>query len=121
MTKISSFKGLLVWQKSIEMVVLVYKFTSDFPKVELYGLVSQMRRCAVSVPSNIAEGWSRKGRGEFVNSISIANGSAAELETQLILSEKLGFGDSKLRAQCMALLLEVQKMLGTMGRNLRMN
>lgn len=119
MTKLSSYKELIVWQKSIELVVLIYKLTSTFPREEIYGLISQLRRCAVSVPSNIAEGWSRKNRPEFINFLSISNGSAAELETQLIISKKLNFGDEIIRNKCFSLLEEVQKMLGTMGRNLR--
>lgn len=119
MAKIISYKDLTVWQKSIELVVLVYKFTSDFPREEVYGLVSQMRRCAVSIPSNIAEGWSRKNRKEFVNFVSISNGSASELETQLIISERLDLGSSVTRKRCYSLLNEIQKMLGAMSRSLR--
>ncbi|OGG18508.1 hypothetical protein A2721_01835 [Candidatus Gottesmanbacteria bacterium RIFCSPHIGHO2_01_FULL_47_48] len=109
--KVTSYKDLIVWQKSIELVVLIYRFTADFPKDELYGLTSQMRRCAVSIPSNIAEGWARKGTGEYINSLSVSDGSAAELDTQLIISQRLMCGEGKLREQCQNLLVEVQKML----------
>jgi len=70
-----------------------------------------MRRCAVSIPSNIAEGWARKGTGEYINSLSVSDGSAAELDTQLIISQRLMCGEGKLREQCQNLLVEVQKML----------
>ena len=107
--KLTTYKELVVWQKSIQLVVLIYKLTAVFPKEELYGIVSQMRRCTVSIPSNIAEEWARKNRGEFINFISISSGSAAELETQLIISEQLEYGDSKIRETCDSLLLEVKK------------
>ncbi|HEY4508087.1 MAG TPA: four helix bundle protein [Candidatus Paceibacterota bacterium] len=84
-----SYKELIVWQKSIQLVKAVYTITAQMPKSELYGLVSQMCRAAVSIPSNIAEGYKRKSRLEFLQFLSIAEGSAAELETQLIISKEL--------------------------------
>ncbi len=115
---IKSFKELIVWQRAMELTVLVYEFTTDFPKTEIYGLVSQLRRAAVSIPSNIAEGWARKGTKEFINSLSMAFGSAAELETQLILSEKFNYGENRLRDGCLDKLVEVQKMLPATIRSL---
>lgn len=88
---INSYKDLIVWQKSFELVIEIYKLTNLFPKSEIYGLVSQMRRCVVSIPSNIAEGFIRKHRKEYAQFISIAFGSGAELETQLLLSKELKF------------------------------
>jgi four helix bundle protein len=85
------YKDLTVWQKAIDLVTEVYKATRGFPKEELYGLTSQLRRCAVSVPSNIAEGQGRLTRGEFRQFLGHAKGSLAELETQLIIAEKLGY------------------------------
>ena len=85
------YKDLTVWQKAIDLVAEVYKATREFPKEELYGLTSQLRRCAVSVPSNIAEGQGRLTRGEFRQFLGHAKGSLAELETQLIIAEKLGY------------------------------
>ena len=79
--KLTSYKELLVWQKSIELVRNVYAATKQFPKEELYALSSQMRRAAVSVPSNIAEGYMRQGLGEYIQFLKIAEASAAELET----------------------------------------
>ena len=81
---IESFKDLIVWQKSMSLVKEVYVITSNFPKSEIYGLTSQMRRAAVSIPSNIAEGKKRKTKNDYVQFLRIANGSAAELETQLL-------------------------------------
>lgn len=86
---IKSYKDLVVWQKSIELVKEIYKTTETMPKTEIYGLVSQMRRAAVSVPSNIAEGYKRKNLGEYIQFLSIADASAAELETQIIISRDL--------------------------------
>ena len=85
-------KDLDAWKKSIDLVEAVYIVTKKFPKEELFGLVQQMRRCAVSVPSNIAEGCARKNDTETIQFLYIAAGSLAELETQLIISEKLGYG-----------------------------
>ena len=87
----SSYKELIVWQKSIQLVIDIYKLTEVFPKDECYGLVSQMQRAAVSIPSNIAEGNERNSNKEFAHFLYIAKGSLAELETQIIISEKLKF------------------------------
>ena len=84
-------KDLDVWRLSIELVVKVYKLTNTYPKEEIYGIVSQMRRCSVSVPSNIAEGAGRSSLKEFSHFLSIALGSLAELETQIIISQKLDY------------------------------
>ncbi|MGB2639026.1 MAG: four helix bundle protein, partial [Candidatus Acidiferrum sp.] len=83
------YKDLLVWQKGMHLAKLVYKLTTRFPSEERYGLTSQMRRAAVSVPSNIAEGQARRGTNEFLQFLSIAEGSLAELDTQLSLSVEL--------------------------------
>jgi four helix bundle protein len=84
-------KDLEVWKKSIEFVVIIYNITSTFPKGELYGLTSQIRRSAVSIPSNIAEGAARNHENEFCQFLYIALASSAELETQLIISQRLDF------------------------------
>jgi len=86
-----NFKELKVWQKGIELVALVYTVTTTFPEEEKYGLSAQMRRAAVSIPSNIAEGHLRKTAKDFKQFLSIARGSCAELETQIIIAHKLGF------------------------------
>ncbi len=89
--ELKTHKDLDVWRESIELVKEVYKVTAEFPKEELYNLTSQIRRCAVSIPSNIAEGAARKSKKEFINFLYVALGSCAELETQLIISKELGF------------------------------
>jgi len=89
--KIESFKQLKIWQKGIEVVKDVYAITRKFPKEELYCLTSQMRRAAISVPSNVAEGFKRFYNKEYRQFLNIALGSCAELETQLIVSKELGY------------------------------
>lgn len=84
------YKDLLVWQKAIKLVQLVYQNTQSFPDNERFGLVTQMRRAAVSIPSNIAEGQARKSSAEFAHFLTIAQGSLAELETQMIIARELG-------------------------------
>lgn len=104
------YKQLKVWNKAIDLVVDVYKATGDFPKEEKYGLISQMRRCAVSIPSNIAEGAGRNSDKEFCHFLSIAHGSSYELETQLIVSQRLELIDSTISDALCAKINEVQKM-----------
>lgn len=89
--KSQSYKDLVVWQKAIDLATWVYGLTSRFPKEEIYGIVSQIRRASVSIPSNIAEGQSRQHKNEFIQFLSIAKGSLSELETQLIISGKLEY------------------------------
>ena len=86
---VRTHRDLDVWKKSIDLVTLIYKYTAEYPKDEVYGLTSQIRRCAVSIPSNIAEGSARTTRKDFSHFLAIALGSVAELETQLIISRKL--------------------------------
>jgi four helix bundle protein len=88
---IKSFRDLRVWQAGIDLVTEVYRLTSSFPQEELYGLTSQLRRAAVSVPSNIAEGHARESSKEYLNHLSIAQGSLAELQTQLEIALRLDF------------------------------
>jgi four helix bundle protein len=80
---LNSYKDLIVWQRAMELVVEIYKLTDKFPKEEIYGIISQMRRCAISIPSNIAEGRRRDGKKDFRRFLIIAYGSGAELETQI--------------------------------------
>ena len=91
----SDYKNLEVWEKSISLVLEAYAITNDFPKEERYALADQIRRASVSIPSNIAEGASRNTRKEFIQFIYIALGSASELETQIIIGEKLGYIKNK--------------------------
>lgn len=111
---LTSYKDLTVWQKSTELVIEVYKLTQKFPKEELYGLTNQMRRAAVSIPSNIAEGYARKHRQEYTQFVRVAFGSGAELETQLHISEKLQFAMSTSFEKPKAILDEVMKMLNAL-------
>ncbi len=89
--KTKSFKDLIVWQKSYKLVLEIYKITKDFPKSETYGLSQQMRKAAVSIPSNIAEGYGRKHKAEYNQFLSIAYGSLLELETQFLLANDLKY------------------------------
>ncbi|MBI2048711.1 MAG: four helix bundle protein [Parcubacteria group bacterium] len=115
-TKITSFRQLVVWQRSMELAEEIYRLSGKFPDTERFGMTSQMRRAAVSVPSNIAEGRQRGTRKDFAQFLRIADGSAAELETQLLLSCKLfNVKDAK---RAFSLLSEVQRMLGTIIRKL---
>src|SRR3954454_9966821 len=116
--KTQSYKDLIVWQKSIALAKLVYQLTSKFPSEEKFGLVSQMRRAAVSVPSNIAEGQARHTTGEFIQFISHAEGSTAELETQLILSVELGFTVKDQTTNEFILLDDIRRMLNGLRRKL---
>ncbi|MBU0635351.1 MAG: four helix bundle protein [Candidatus Omnitrophica bacterium] len=95
MEKINSFKQLKIWQKGIEIVKDIYRLTKIFPKEELYNLTSQMRRSAVSIPSNIAEGFKRYHNKEYSQFLHIVLGSTAELETQLIIAKELSFIDKE--------------------------
>lgn len=89
-----NFKNLRIWNEAMELVTVVYKLTLDFPSEEKFGLTQQIRRSAVSIPSNIAEGASRNTNKEFKYFLGIANGSCAELITQLLICERLGYGNS---------------------------
>jgi len=91
MEKLKSYKDLEVWKVSMDFVTDIYKLTSKFPSSELYGLSSQIRRCAVSIPSNLAEGSGRKNTREFIQFLYISNGSLSELETQLEIAFRLGY------------------------------
>ena len=92
MTKATGHRELRVWQEAMDLVSEVYRLTKLFPKEELFGLSAQLRRAAVSVPSNIAEGAARLSRKEFRQYLSVARGSLAEIETQLLIAENLGYG-----------------------------
>jgi four helix bundle protein len=112
------YKDLLVWQKGMNLAKLVYKLTMRFPAEERYGLTSQLRRAAVSVPSNIAEGQARRGTNEFLQFLSIAEGSLAELETQLLLSVELNFTQQAEVEPALKEIDELQKMLVALKRKL---
>jgi four helix bundle protein len=102
------FQELIVWQKAHQFVLSVYKFSNDFPKSEIYGLISQIRRAAVSVPANIAEGFKKKTKPDKVRYINIAQGSLEECRYYVILTKDLGYGDTE---SLMSQLEEVSKLL----------
>jgi four helix bundle protein len=108
-----------VWKRSLRFVTNIYKMTSKFPNEEKFGLVSQMRRAAVSVPSNISEGAARNSRKEFINFLHIAQGSVAELETQILISRNLGFVEPKKVEPLLKELDEISKMIIGLQRSLK--
>ncbi|HYO91761.1 MAG TPA: four helix bundle protein [Pyrinomonadaceae bacterium] len=114
-----SYRDLLVWQKGISLCTQVYKICETFPKTELYGLSDQMKRSAVSIPSNIAEGQGRQHPGEFLHFISIANGSLAELDTQRIIAENLNFISHEKSTNLDNSITEVRKMLYALTQQLK--
>jgi four helix bundle protein len=116
---IHSYKDLVVWQRAMEVVVAVYELSEQFPKSELYGLTSQMRRSAVSIPSNIAEGRKRSSKKDFCQFLVIAYASGSELETQIEIVKRLPLGKSLSYDKVDSLLEEVMKMLNTMLAKLR--
>jgi len=116
---VHSYRQLIVWQKAMELVVLVYHLTDRLPASEKYGLVSQMRRCAVSIPSNIAEGRRRSSRKDYAQFLMIAYGSGAELETQMEIVRRLSFLTSAVIAPVESLLDEVMRILNKMLLTLR--
>jgi four helix bundle protein len=100
-----------MWQRSMQLTVTIYRLTKDFPREELYGLTSQIRRAAVSLPSNIAEGHSRLNRGEFKQFLGVARGSNSELQTHLEIARALGMGNPSLLNEAESLSREVGRMI----------
>ncbi|MEM9778130.1 MAG: four helix bundle protein [Chloroflexota bacterium] len=121
MSSIKSYRDLLVWQKAVDLVEEIYRLTTKFPKDEIYGLTSQLRRSAVSVPSNISEGHERRSAKDFKRFLHIALGSLAEAHTQLIIASRLSYieiGDlKKLENE----IIQIQKMTHALIRNLPTN
>jgi four helix bundle protein len=116
--KTQDYKDLVVWEKGIALAKLIYRLTQSFPSAEKFGLIAQMRRAAVSVPSNLAEGQARRTTGEFVQFISHAEGSVAELDTQLILSIELEVCEHARVAAAFELIGELRRMLNGLRRKL---
>lgn len=104
------FKELEIWKKGVALTTDIYKATATFPKEEMYGLTSQIRRAAVSIPSNIAEGAGRNSDAEFVRFLSISNGSCCELETQLLIAVNLGFLNENEAQEFYSELASIQRM-----------
>jgi four helix bundle protein len=111
MASIMGFRDLIAWQKGMDLVVAVYRVSGHFPPDERFGLIAQVRRAAVSVPSNIAEGQSRRTRAEFIHFLDVSRGSTNEVQTQLLISERLGFVPPETVAPALALADEVQRIL----------
>ncbi|OGC93742.1 MAG: hypothetical protein A2W25_06400 [candidate division Zixibacteria bacterium RBG_16_53_22] len=116
---IESYQDLKVWQKAMILTKEAYGITKCFPKDETYGLTSQIRRAAVSIPSNIAEGWGRKSRGDFIRFLTMARGSAAELETQILLSSEIGFYSKEMAEPFLKNIIEIKKMLNVLIKSLQ--
>jgi four helix bundle protein len=113
-----SYRDLKVWQAGMRLVVLTYRTTRQFPKCELYGLTSQMRRSAVSIPANVAEGYGRSHRGDYLRYLSVANGSLKELETELLIAARLGFVTRAQARELSEIADELGRMLGSLTRSL---
>lgn len=114
---VDSYRDLKVWQKSMDMVEIIYRLTGSFPKQEIYGLTSQIQRAAVSIPSNISEGHARDSTKEFLRFLSIALGSLAELNTQLIIASRLAYITEITLANTQSSLDELGKMMRSMQKS----
>jgi four helix bundle protein len=110
---------LKVWQRSIDLAEHIYRLTAAFPKSELFGLTSQMRRAAVSIPSNTAEGWGRSNRKDYSRFVLIARGSNDELQTQLVIAQRLGFADEARISEAAAISDEIGRMLAGLHKFLQ--
>ena len=115
---ISSYRDLVVWQEAMDLAADAYKFVSRFPKEELYGLTSQVRRSAVSVPANIAEGYGRDNRGSYVQQLRVAQGSLKELETHFLIAERVGLTSSDSIGPLLIQAEKIGKMLRSLIRSL---
>ena len=113
-----SFRDQIVWQRSVELSLAVYKLTNAFPESERFGLINQMRRASVSIASNIAEGYGRSSKGEYRVFLGHARGSNFELQTQMVIAQGLGFGSESGRCQVNDLSSEVSRMLVAIMNNL---
>jgi len=113
-----NYQDLIVWQKAMDMTVEIYKLVKKLPKDEIYSLSDQMRRAAVSIPSNIAEGQERNSSKEFTRYLLIAQGSRAELETQLIICQRIGYFTDSDITDVMTLLKEIGRMLNALKKKL---
>jgi four helix bundle protein len=116
---VNSYQNLIVWQLGMKIAKEIYSLTKHFPKQEIYGLISQIQRAAVSVPANIAEGHARDSTKEFLHHISIAQGSLAELETHLLLATELEYCTRSMIGQTLKRCSEESKMLASLRRSLK--
>ena len=118
MITIHSHKELIVWQKAVDFVERIYRLSRLFPRDEMYGLTSQIRRAVVSIPSNIAEGQGRKTTREFLAFLSIPNGSLKEVETQVIIARRLAYADERQTTPILTAAAEVRRMIKGLIRSL---
>lgn len=118
---IKDYKDLIVWQKAMDLVVEVYALVKLLPKEEMYALSNQIRRAAISIPSNIAEGQARNSTKEFIQFLAIAKGSKAELETQLLLCVRIGYLKEEQNVTAMSTLAEIGKMINALQQRLTTN
>ena len=120
MKEIKSYKDLLIWQKGIKIVILVYQLVKSFPKEEIYALTSQLKRASVSISSNIAEGYGRNSDKSFSHFLDISRGSLFEIETQLIIAKELGFiSDDFLYQEILSQIEEESKMINSFSKTLK--
>jgi len=117
--EIKSYRDLNIWKRSIELVKRIYIITKDFPKDEIYGLVSQMRRCAVSVASNIAEGKTRQHVNEYIQFLYVALSSCAELETQVVIAKELKYISSVIESEIQSTTNQIGRMIRGLIKNLK--
>ena len=111
MAGIIGYKDLIAWQKGMDLIEEVYRLSAGFPSAERFGLAAQVRRAAVSIPSNIAEGYGRPGKADYIRFLDIARGSANEVETQLLVAERLRFVDVGQMKRAVDMVNEVQRVL----------
>jgi four helix bundle protein len=116
---IQSYRDLRVWQEGIQLTTSIYRLTDSFPPREQYGLISQLRRCAVSIPSNIAEGHARLSTREYLRQVSIALGSTAELETHLYIARELGYASADSIAEALVQADQLGKQLRSLTKSLK--
>lgn len=122
MSEIKSYKDLLIWQKGIKIVTLVYRLVKSFPQEELYALTSQLKRASVSIPSNIAEGYGRNTDKSFSHFLDISRGSLLEIETQILIAKELGFViDDILFKEILNQIEEESKMINAFSKTLKAN
>ena len=116
---VKSYRELIVWQKAMDLVEMIYCLTRCFPNEELYGMTSQIRRASVSVPSNIAEGQGRRTTSDFLRFLSIANGSLKEVETQVFIAQRLHYINEQQACEALDLTAEVGRLINGLMNSLR--
>ena len=117
-SEIQSYRDLIAWQKAFKLGLMIYRLTKQFPDEERFGLISQLRRASVSVPSNIAEGYGRQSRNEYVRFLKIGRGSLYEIDTQLLFAVELQYVSHEMYDQTKSLLDECSRVLGGLIRSL---